>query len=350
MPLKLDILANTRQFVSEMKKAGASTEDISIALADVVREAGQAERALNDIGTGGGKSLGRVKASAQEVTQEMGSNLGEAVSSVRGNLSDLGQVGQDTLGGLAATLAGAGPAGLVGAATLAAGAVGLGLVTAELEKQKEQAEELRSRLSGAYQEAADEGRAYLDTAQLIAEANDLMFNPERAEEYKRIRDDALQLGLDEATVIDANSGSLEAQEEVLKRIADLRDELDAKPRQQGLGGTAEWDEENKQLRGVEERWRAANDVAKQYAETARDATAQAAERQEKEREQIHRTADAAQSRYEGLAELYSKPIAATVRFDVDTSPLYAAQRRAEAWARNGLRVAVNGTLTGPTWE
>lgn len=185
---------------------------------DYKRAYAQARQASDD-------GTSKMKDGAQEVTQELGQNLGQAVSSVRGDLSDLGQVGQDTLGGLAATLAGAGPAGIAGAAVLAAGAVGLGLVTAELEAQEERAEKLRDRLSSAYQEAAKAGRDYLDVSQLIANMNDLMYNPDRADEWKQLQEDARKLRLDESTLIKANGGDLTAQAVVQKEINGLvRDE------------------------------------------------------------------------------------------------------------------------------
>lgn len=309
-----------RDMVADSSRAsGSIARDHEAAAKDVAR-------AYDRAGDDGAAAFDKVKGGAGELQSELGQNLGSAVSTVRGDLTELGQVGQDTLGGLAATLASAGPAGIVGAAAVAAGAVGLGLVTAELEAQKEQAEELRNRLSGAYSEAATEGRDYLSVQQLIAEASDLMFNPERAEEYKRIREDARRLGLDEVTVIDANTGSLEAQEQVLDRINQLIEEQNAKPRQDGFMGTAEWDEEMSQLEGVRDRWTAANDVAEQYAENARTAAEQAAQRHQKERDQIKRTADAAQQRYEGLAELYGKPVTQKVRVDVDSSALDTFRR------------------------
>jgi hypothetical protein len=352
MALKLDILANTRELVTEMRKGGASIEEISDALdivaregrdaggkvesslQDLQRQAGKTERAVKDIGDGGAINLRKIGDGAREAQQELGQNLGETVSSIRGDLSDLGQVGQDTLGGLAATLASGGPAGIAGAALLAAGALGLGAVTAEMQKQQEEADKLRERISGAYQGAADDGRAYLDVAQLIAEANSLMFDPERAEEYKRIREDAKRLGLEEATVIDANAGSLDAQKEVLERINELRDELNDKPRQQGIAGTAEWDAEKKAIDDIEQRWTNANEVSEQYADTAKKASEAAAQRHAEERDQIERTARVAGERDEGLAAKYGMPITAKVKVD---------DSEVQEYARNRV-ITINGRL------
>ncbi|WP_295012491.1 hypothetical protein [uncultured Microbacterium sp.] len=200
------------------RKAADGADKITDALKDTERQAKRTERAVDDIGDARG--LGKMKDAAQEVTQEVGQNLGEAVSSVRGNLSDLGQVGQDTLGGLAATLAGTGPAGIAGAAALAAGAVGLGVMTNELQKQQQEADELRDRLQAAYHDASDAGRAYLDIAQIIANQQDLINNPARADEYAKLLDTQKKTGLDMSTILKANAGDLDALRVVIDSVSD----------------------------------------------------------------------------------------------------------------------------------
>src|SRR5690606_511345 len=150
-----------------------------------------------------GRNLGKVKDGAQEVTQELGQNLGEAVSSVRGDLSDLGQVGQDTLGGLAATLAGTGPGGIVAAAALAAGAVGLGLVTAELENAEEQSRKHRAAAAGWPSKFVESGQKIVTAAQTVAEVNSTAADPER---YEEARQNAKDWGVDTSTAMLAMAG------------------------------------------------------------------------------------------------------------------------------------------------
>lgn len=236
------------------------------------RQSELAGRSIGDIGEEGGRGLDRIKGGAQELQQELGQNLGEAVSSIRGDITDLGQVGQDTLGGLAATIAGTGPAGIVGAAALAAGAVGLGLVTAELQRQQEEAEKVRERISGMYQAAAEDGRAYIDTAQLIAEANSVMFDPDRADEWKQLQKEARELGLENSTLIAANAGDMQAQEEVQGRINALVDEERQKRENMGafLGGQNK-NQEEQRLEGLAERWAEIGRVTEDNAAKARDA-------------------------------------------------------------------------------
>lgn len=235
------------------------------ALKDAQRQSEKTERSVEDIGGAGGKSFGKFNGAAQEVTQEIGANLSEAVSSVRGNLADLGQVGQDTLGGLAGTLAGAGPAGIVGAAALAAGAVGLGLVTAQLQTQQEEADLLKERLSEAYRSAAEAGRSYIDTATIIKDTQDLMYNPDRAAEYSRVLDTQKQTGLDLNTIYKANAGDLEAIRIVQSRVTELVDEQVEKLSKSGGGNIS------RELQDVEDHWRAVGSAADESDEKAKDA-------------------------------------------------------------------------------
>lgn len=206
--------AQLRDAQRATEKLGDETKITAAQIERDYRDAYRQARQASDEGTG------RMREGAQEVTQEIGANLGEAVSSVRGNLSDLGQVGQDTLGGLAATLAGAGPAGIAGAAALAAGAVGLGLVTAELQKQEEQAEALRTRMVDAYKAAAEQGMTYIDVAGEIANAQDLMWNPDRADEWQKVQDTQKKTGLDMSEVLKANAGDLDALAVVQARVTE----------------------------------------------------------------------------------------------------------------------------------
>lgn len=214
--------------------------------------------------------MSRAKSATREVTQEIGSNLGEAVSSIRGDMSDLGQVGQDTLGGLAATLASGGPAGIAGAAVLAAGAVGLGRVTASLQEQQEEAEKLRERLSEAYSDAAREGRNYLDTVQVISQVQDLAFNPERAEEWAQVQEDAKRLGLEVQDAAAAYVGELDKQQSVLDRIAALeQDRVDRARAYVEEHGTLSTPLTNEriELEEIGKRWEDLNGVTKTTADT-----------------------------------------------------------------------------------
>jgi len=354
----IDIAANTRAAQASIKDLSKTLDDTADALDDVARDGGKSadrleasfremtrasekagrdiaqdqkaaaakvERAWDDVGDDGATAFLKVKDGAQEVQQEIGQNLGEAVSSIRNDITELGQVGQDTLGGLAATLAGTGPAGLVGAAALAGAALGLGFLTGEWEKRGEEADALRDRIAGIFSGAAEEGRKYLDTAAFISEANDLMFNPERADEWKRLRDDARKLGLDEAEIIKANTGDLQAQEEVQRRIVALIGELG--DRQKGLAGTAEYDMQVKPLREMQERWQQINDVTRDNAEKTRILNQVSDDLHRQERDRIKRTADASREQYEAQARYFeNNPLKWRIEIDDSAVRRYTPPR------------------------
>lgn len=329
MALKLDIFANARQLISEMKRSSASVEDISDALDDMARDgddaadklegsfkdmARDAKRAGDDIADGVGGGL-------KDLKGEAGQSGREAAASFSGEWGDVGDFLQETV---ANGLGGFGP---IGAAAGIAAAAGLGVVTSVITAQQEAADELKARISSAYQTAAEEGRTYLDTAQIIAEASDLMFNKDRAEEWKRVQEDANLLGLDLYDVIAANAGELSKQEEVQKRIAALLEETD--------GAASDY---AGKLILASERWGRVNEDT----ETAKRKSQELAEIQKRaeqeRRDQIERTARVAGERYEGLAQKYGQKI--TIPIDADTSRFDQAVARARREGAKGIDVIV----------
>lgn len=258
------------------RDAARDLEKLEDKLKDAQRQTERMSNSMDDLGDN--KGITRLKDGAQEVTQEVGQNLGEAVSSIRGDISDLGQVGQDTLGGLAATLAGTGPAGIAGAAALAAGAVGLGLITAEVEKQNERVQQLKGYFSDAWREAVEGGRTYIDTATVIGEMNDIIFNQDRADEYKRIQEDAASLSLDTSVLLRAAAGDQDALNEVMSRTNALQDDQAQKIREKQetlkAGQEAELDAlhvEEDAINGLKNRWQEYGDISAENQQKARDA-------------------------------------------------------------------------------
>lgn len=269
----------------EFKETGRDGEraldDLEDSLRDVQRQSEKLGDSVDDFDVRGRKAFGGTKEAAKEVTQELGQNLGETVSSIRGDLTDLGQVGQDTLGGLAATLAGTGPAGIAGAAAVAAGAVGLGLVTAEVEKQNARVRELKQYFADAWKAAVEGGRNYIDTATVIGEMNDIIFNPDRAEEYKRIQEDVNTLGLDRVTLLQAAAGDQDALNTVIARSNELlEDTNDAikRGKEEGFGSgerLMQLSDEQVALTLTNDRWREYGDISadnQAKARAAADAT------------------------------------------------------------------------------
>ncbi|MCR2785438.1 MULTISPECIES: hypothetical protein [unclassified Microbacterium] len=228
-------------FKDVAKDADAAADKMEDSFRDMVRDA---KRAGDDVGDGLDQGFKKAGDGVQEFKSEANSTAREAAASFSGSAEDIGDAFQEVT---ANAFAGFGPAGA--AAGLVA-AAGIGVVTAELQKQQEEADKLKERLSSAYQEAAEEGRDYLSVSQLISEANDLMFNPERADEYKKVRAEAKLLAVDESTVIRANAGDLDAQKEVMGRINALQDDINEK----GINGSGELRTQHELLKQSEERW------------------------------------------------------------------------------------------------
>lgn len=212
-PDKLEDAMRDAQDATE--KLGDETKRTADAIEKEFRDS---YRKVGDAGSDGMRKIGD---GADEVRKEGFANLSESVSSFRGDLSDLGQVGQETLGGLASTLSDAGPAGIAGAAAIAAGAAGLGLITAEIEKENERVKKLKEYFSEAWQTAIEGGQDYLDTSTIIAEANDIRFNPDRADEYKKIQEDANKLGIDTNVLLRAAAGDQDKLNQIIARGHDL---------------------------------------------------------------------------------------------------------------------------------
>jgi chaperonin cofactor prefoldin len=226
MPIKLDFLANAVKFLRETDKVEDALDDVADAVDDMARDgdrgAERLERSFRDIaneardtgrvidrevGDVGSRGFSRLGSTGSEVAGELRQNLGETFSSFKGDLADLPQIAQDTLGGLAGSGA---LGGIPGLAITAAGAAGLGLITSTLLEQTEQADLLKQALASAYASAVEEGRAYLDEAQIIKGVNDLLFDPEQDSLYKQLAEDARTLGVDVDTMLRAQAGDLEA--------------------------------------------------------------------------------------------------------------------------------------------
>lgn len=152
----------------EIDRAG---EKIEGTFREMVQDANKAERAVKDVGNGS-EGFDRVKGGAAELRQEIGQNLGETVSSFRGDVEDLGQVGQDTLGGLAATVATiGGPAGILGALGLAGAAAAWGAFTQGQTDAKEAQDKLNESAAAFAERYASGVNGAIDAAAVFAEVN-----------------------------------------------------------------------------------------------------------------------------------------------------------------------------------
>jgi len=274
MALTIDINANARQAQREVKDLSGALDDTADALDDLAREGKQAgdkiESTFRDMVRDAGKAekaVGNVKDGFKKAERGADEFKSEAASTAREATASFSDVTDavDAVQELAANaFSGFGAAGAIAGG---AAAVGIGLVTAEFQKQQEEADKLKERLSGLYLEALESGRDYIDQSQFIAESNSLRFDTERADEWKKLQEDTKKLALDENTIIKANAGDLEAQAEVFRRINEAKDD-----------GSAYYTTERDGIQrlkpeyaDMENRWKATKEASDNYAQAVKDA-------------------------------------------------------------------------------
>ncbi len=237
-----DLEQAMRDAQTATEKLGDETEIVARQIEQDFRDTyRKVKQDADDASVGGVEGFGKIKDGAGELQNEIGSNLGEAVSSFRGDLQDLGQVGQDTLGGLAATLASAGPAGMVGAAALAAGAAGLGLVTAEFERIAEEEEESRQRVAewaSAYIESAGK---IVGAANIVAGVQAIATDPDK---YKDAEDAAKDWGVTTSTAMLALAGDETALGIVTETLTRKQKRWGDVVKDTSTGSSNSWDKSN----------------------------------------------------------------------------------------------------------
>jgi hypothetical protein len=105
-----------------------------------------------------------------------------------------------------------------------------------------------------------------------------MFNPDRADEYKHIQEDANTLTLDRSTLLRAAAGDQDALNLVTKRSSDLYDDQTQKINDLGVVTSAgaqltadSMRDEATKLQGVNERWQQYGDISAENQQKAKDA-------------------------------------------------------------------------------
>jgi hypothetical protein len=275
----------TKQLREHIERAGRAGRDAGVDI----------KRGTDDARDG----FDRAKRGVDDFRDEANSTAREAAASFDGSAESIGDAFQEVA---ANAFAGFGPAGAV--AGLAA-AAGLGFALSAITEQQEAADELRERLSGMYQSAVEEGRAYLDQAQIIAEVQSLMFNPDRADEYLRVQEQARLIGVDIATYAAALAGDEQALNVALelgnaKRQTrqDWAERNLIAERETGVITDAQGSAMDTVLSKLQER-QALTEQNKAAAEAATEVTEQLGER---ERENIRRTRDADAARWQAFVE------------------------------------------------
>jgi hypothetical protein len=153
-----DALGKTRgpeQLERDLKAAQKATETLKDDTERAARAIEQDYRnSYRQMKQSADEGLSGVSDKTREVGDEIKTNLGETFSSFRGDLTDLPQIAQDTLGGLAGSGA---LGGIAGIAATAAGAAGLGLIIGALENGQLTAEEMRAKVAELAQALIDAG-------------------------------------------------------------------------------------------------------------------------------------------------------------------------------------------------
>jgi hypothetical protein len=232
--------------------------------------------------------------------------------------------------------------GPLGMAAGIAGAAGIGLVTAELVKQQEAIAAMKQRYSDMYQAAAEEGLNYISVAQVIANTNDLMFNTDRAGEWKSVQEDAIKIGIDANTLALARNGHEESLLTVIQATADAREKLKTTSEEAGITAIRMSVDEQNQLRQIQQEYLSIQEIQNQNQENLKNANEINAGLHEAERAQIQRTRDADQARYEAMAANARKGVSIPVRVETGDAYRTIEQLRANAARAINIRVGVSG--------
>lgn len=242
--INIEIAGNASKFVRATGDVEEGLEKVSDSLDDMTRDtkrgADQAERAVDDLarsfddtrkkaqrlgdaGDDAGRGIKRGMDDAEdgvrrfgdqtsEVGDELRQNLGETFSSFRGDLEDLPQIAQDTLGGLAGSGA---LGGIPGLAATAAGAAGLGLIIGAFQNIEEERQRLEERANSLAQAYIDAGTTVLDTVTLASRVSEVLTTPEQRTEAEKLVD-VLGVSLPEAArILAGDTNALSAAQQVL---------------------------------------------------------------------------------------------------------------------------------------
>lgn len=287
MALKLDVLANTRQFTSEMKKAGASTEDVSDALDDMAREgergtdklersfrdlaqdAKRADKAVEGIGDSSKKGFKRAGGASSEFKDEALANFSEVTSSFDGSMQSVSDLAQGTLGGVASAIPGIGIAAGIAAA-------GIGAITANMVAAQEKAEEIKQSVIDDFLELGDA----LDKEAVDARVRDILGTKETMAQAKLLAD-LLDVTVGQAAL--AMAGDFESAgvsiEDVMSGIENASGNVDLNT-WEALKGT---------IGATTEGMKAGREAAEAQAQAQRNTAATTKQAQKEQREAIAQT-------------------------------------------------------------
>lgn len=235
------------QLESAMRDAQKDTSRLSNEYEELnrkIRQAGKTGRNLgDDVKTG----TDAAKRDLRELGDEAKQNAAETFSSFDGSFESLVDGIQGTLGGIVSNI------GPVGAMAGAAAAVGLGLITAELQESAERAAEIREETSALTTEIVNAGGA-LDKVEMVDRvrewSNEIADNKEWWElwqdsattNFQKVQDYADKTGASMKDLFNAisgqdTSGSLDLLEDLEKQLEQVSKDYDALARAKAGGTT-----------------------------------------------------------------------------------------------------------------
>jgi hypothetical protein len=240
--IAINFLADVRDFLRGTKNVEEELDDVADSLDDLAKDGENAvedlEKGFNDLrkaakaagddiekGLGDGTKKGAKQGeSATEVyKKEAIANISEVTSSFTGSWESAADAVQGTLGGVVADL------GPVGAAAGAAGALGIGVLTAALVKMEEDAKKAQERIADLAIQMIDAGTRGEIPLEVINDNLKLIISSSE-EATKKFRDIQLQSKLNAtdanrmAVAYAGNEKAIESQLEVLEKLIEAEKE------------------------------------------------------------------------------------------------------------------------------
>jgi hypothetical protein len=253
--INISIGSDEKDFLRGVKSSADGLDDLGDALADIDRAGNKAGTQLEDsfrdaqrdtkkfadVVDDGKQSLQKLSTQSKKTGDDIGDNIRrgsheasegvstfrdearqnaeEVTSSFDGSASSIG----DGFQSIAATaFSGFGPAGA--AAGLVA-AAGIGLVTAEFQKQQEKIQELKDNYKSLYQTAAQEGRDFLTEQEIQAGVLETYTDPDKFKDAKKAAD---ELGVSMTQYVRGQNGDRQALNATIDQgTSKLKAQLDA---------------------------------------------------------------------------------------------------------------------------
>lgn len=249
MALKLDVLANTRQLVSEMKNAGASVEDVSDALDDLVKDGDKAgdkletsfrdlakqseaaartiKRDLPDAYRDAARAANKFDDTASENVRnfkdEAVQNFSEVASSFDGSVQGMADGVQGLTGGLASALTpGIGiPVAVLGAAA-----------AAFFASWQENAAKAEERINQMYDDFTESGATFVSESFIGDRIKEIQTNADQwTAALQRQEETGLDISVilramagDQQAIADTHAAYVQKRDEEVQHIKDTNDE------------------------------------------------------------------------------------------------------------------------------